>query len=365
MNITEVRTIKISEMRHGEIGYLVVVVTDAGVEGLGEVAADCHPAAVAQCIRGMDLIGTDPMRIEAFWQEQYHHQFWRGGPIWNSAVSGIDHALWDIKGKILGVPVYELVGGLLRDRIKLYTHTCMGRESPEEFGNSAAKAVSEGFRALKFDPFGTADQQIDAAEMRRAKERVRATREAVGDDVDILIEGHGRLTPANAIRMAGLMEEYNPFFFEEPVSPDNVAEMAKVASSINIPVAAGERLYSRWMFRELIETQSVDYVQPDLCHCGGFSEGRKIAALAEVYHIRVVPHNPNGPISTLVGLHLGACTPNFEMLEYGQDAEEKVPLIHHMPEVIDGHMEIPTRPGWGVEVDESVLAQFSGDTITN
>jgi galactonate dehydratase len=358
MKITHVETVRISEMRHGELGYLVIVHTDAGIDGLGEVAADCHPSAVAHCIRRMDLAGLDPMRIEAFWQTFHDGSFWRGGPIWTSAVSGVEQALWDIKGKALGAPVYELVGGAVRDRIKLYTHTRMGNESPEEFGQAAAEAVAEGFHALKFDPLGTANQRMDASEMRLAESRIRATREAAGEDIDILIEGHGRLSPAMAIQMAQRMEPYEPFFFEEPVPPDNVAELARVSASINIPVASGERLYTRWMFRELLESQAVDYIQPDLCHCGGFAEARKIAAMAEVYHIRVTPHNPNGPISTLVGLHLGACTPNFEMLEYGQDDEEKVPLLLHMPEVVDGHMAIPTRPGWGVEVDEDILARF-------
>ena len=140
--------------------------------------------------------------------------------------------------------------------------------------------------------------------------------EAVGHDVDILIEGHSRLSPNMAIRMARLLEAYNPFFFEEPVPPENVAEMAKVATTINIPLATGQRLYTRWAYRDLLEKQATDYIQPDLCHCGGFSEGRKIAAMAETYHVRVLPHNPNGPISTLVGVHLGICTPNLEMLEF-------------------------------------------------
>jgi galactonate dehydratase len=362
MKITEVQTIRVAVMRHGELGYLVIVKTDAGIYGLGEVAADCHPLAVAHCIRSMELTGRDPMRIEAFWQEHHQGQFWRGGPIWTSAISGIEQALWDIKGKALGAPVYDLVGGALRDRIKLYTHTRFGTETPEEFAQSAIEAVEMGFQAVKFDPFGAAVQRMDPAEMRLAAARVRATREAVGDDVDILIEGHGRLSPNMAIRMAGLMEAYNPFFFEEPVPPDNVAEMARVSTAINIPVATGERLYTRWMFRELLESQAADYIQPDLCHCGGFNEGRKIAAMAETYHVRVLPHNPNGPISTLVGVHFGACTANFEMLEYAHRDPDSVPLLLHMPEVKDGHIEIPNRPGWGVEVDEAVLAQLPMET---
>jgi galactonate dehydratase len=219
--------------------------------------------------------------------------------------------------------------------------------------------VDLGFKAIQFDPVGFAQQRMDRGEMRLAAERVRATREAVGPDVDILIEGHGRLSPNMAIRMARLFEEFDPFFFEEPVPPENVDEMAKVAAAIQIPVAAGERLYTRWSFRELLEKQAVDYIQPDLCHCGGFLEGYKIATMAETYHIRVLPHNPNGPLSTLVGVHLGACTANFEMLEYPRRPADEVSVLKQMPKVEDGYIEVPDGPGWGVELDEEVLAEFS------
>ena len=359
VKITAVKTIPIDRARHGVLGYLVTVETDEGIVGLGEVAADCHPATVAFAIRGMDLVGRDPMAIEALWQTFYQQQFWRGGPIWTSAISGVEQALWDIKGKALGVPVYQLLGGKLREEIPLYTHTLFGNQSPGEFATSAREAVALGFKAVKFDPLGLAQQRMDIGEMRLAVERVRATRAAVGDDVDILIEGHGRLSPNTAIRMARMFEEFNPFFFEEPVPPENVDEMAKVAAAINIPVAAGERLYTRWSFRELLEKQAVDYIQPDLCHCGGFYEGTKIATLAETYHIRVLPHNPNGPISTLVGVHLGACTANFEMLEYPRQPEDRVVVLKNMPVVEHGAIRVPEGPGWGVEIDEEALAEFS------
>jgi galactonate dehydratase len=358
MKISEVQTVPIDISGHGTYGYLVVVRTDAGIIGLGEAAADCHPTTVAHAIRQMSLVGRDPMRIEQFWQDMYHGMFWRGGPIWTSAISGVEQALWDIKGKALQAPVYELVGGAVRDEIELYTHTLFGDQSPEDFANSAKEAVALGFRAVKCDPLGYAEQRMDLREMRIAVERIQATREAVGPDVDILVEGHGRLSPNMAIRMARLLEPFAPFFFEEPVPPENVAEMAKVARAINIPVATGERLYTRWAYRELLEQQAADYIQPDLCHCGGFSEGRKIASMAETYHVRVLPHNPNGPISTLVGLHFGLSTPNFEMLEYPRQPPDQLPLLRHMPQVVNGRIAAPSRPGWGVEVDEELLKQF-------
>jgi galactonate dehydratase len=359
MKITEVQTIPITRMQHGTLGYLVLVRTDEDIIGLGEVAADCHPQTTAFAIRQMDLIGRDPMAIEQFWQDLYQGSFWRGGPIWTSAISGVEQALWDIKGKQLGAPVYQLLGGKLRDRIELYTHTLFGNQSPEEFAASARQAVELGFRAVKCDPLGNAQQRMNIAEMRLAAERIAATREAVGEEVEILIEGHGRLNPNTAIRMANLLEDYNPFFYEEPVPPENFDEMAKVAAAINIPVATGERLYTRWSFRELLEMQAVDYIQPDLCHCGGFYEGFKIATLAETYHVRVLPHNPNGPISTLVGVHLGACTANFEMLEYPRRPAGHKSILKNMPEAENGSIAVPDRPGWGVEIDEEALTEFT------
>ena len=267
MQITQVHTIPIDSMRHGVLGYLVQVETDAGITGLGEVAADCHPATVALAIRQMDLKGRDPMAIEQLWQNLYQGSFWRGGPIWTSAISGVEQALWDIKGKHLGVPVYQLLGGQLTDRIKLYTHTLFGDQSPDDFAQSARQAVDAGFQAVKFDPLSPAQQRMDPGQMRTAVQRVKATRQAVGDEVDILIEGHGRLSPNMAIRMARLFEEFDPFLFEEPVPPENADEMAKVAAAVQIPIAAGERLYTRWSFRQLLEKQAVDYIQ------GNFSIG--------------------------------------------------------------------------------------------
>jgi len=361
MKISCVQTVPVTPRGHGTLGYLVVVRTDDGLAGVGEIASDCHPATVAHAVRQFQLVGRDAGGIESLHQALYAGTFWRGGPIHTSAVSAVEQALWDLKGKRLGVPVYELVGGKVRDRVRLYTHTRFGNDSPDEFAAAARQALELGFGAVKFDPLGLAVQQLDGPELRRAAERVRATRDAVGPDSEILIEGHGRLSADAAIRFAAAAAEYEPFFFEEPCPPENAQEIARVAAAISIPVAAGERLYSRWAFRPLLEAGALAYVQPDLCHCGGFWEGRKIAALAEVYGARVMPHNPNGPISTLVGVHLAACTPNFGMLEFPRQPAERAPVLRGLPEVVDGCIDVPDGPGWGVEIDEDILKEFPAE----
>ena len=352
MKITHVQTIPIGNMR------LVRISTDEGIAGLGEIARDCHSAVVGFAIRQMPLAGCDPLRIEEFWERMYEDTFWRGGPIWTSAISGVEHALWDIKAKALGVPVNHLVGGPLRDRVKVYTH--FGGDTPQECAQSARQTVEMGFKAIKTDPFRPSRGTLDAAGMREAVNRIRAARQAVGEDVDILIECHGFLNPNTAIRVGQMLEEFSPFFYEESAPPENVDEMAKVAAAVNIPIATGERLYTRYDFREILEKQIADYIQPDLCHCGGFNEGRKIAALAETYHVRVIPHNPNGPVSTLVGVHFGACTANFEMLEMLRPDRrpERASVFQNMPEPKDGYIEVPTTPGWGVELGEDALSKY-------
>lgn len=350
MKITEVKIIQIEHMR------LIKVETDEGITGLGEVARDCHAATVAFAISQMHLAGRDPTRIEDFWQWAYHGTFWRDGPIWTSVVSAVEQALWDIKAKQLGVPVNHLFGGPVRDKAKVYTH--FGGNTPDDCVASALAKVESGYKAIKFDPFGSAWQTIEPNEMRLSVAKVKAVRKAVGDDIDILVEAHGRFNPNTAIRIGRMLEEFNPFFYEEPVPPENLDEMAKVAESVNIPIATGERLYTRWGFRELLERQIADYIQPDLCHAGGFWEGRKISAMAEVYHIRVIPHNPNGPISSIVGVHLGACTPNFEMLEFPQP-RECYKILQNPLSPTDGYLEVPTAPGWGIELDEKELSKYT------
>ena len=339
---------------------IVQVETDGGLTGLGEATLEGKGRTIAAAVEELAryLVGKDPGRIEEHVYRMYRDAFWRGGPVLNSAISGVEQALWDIKGKALGVPVYELLGGPCRNRIKMYVGGWFGgAHTPEDFAARARWAVNQGFRALKWDPFGHSDLFINQEASRRAVECVRAVREAVGPEVELFIEAHGRLSPANAIRLARQLEPYDIGFYEEPVPPENIAAMEKVARSVHIPIATGERLFTVFGFRELLERQVADVIQPDPCHAGGISAVKKIAGMAEAYYVAVAPHNPNSPVATAVCLHLAAAIPNFLILEMTLDLD--VPwrrdLLTEPIEIKGGFIELPRRPGLGVELNLDVV----------
>ena len=264
----------------------------------------------------------------------------------NSAISGVEHALWDIKGKTLGAPVYELLGGKCRDRIRAYANGWF-REgmSAEATAERAAEVVAMGYTALKWDPFAQAGLFIDTATADAAIANVRAVREAVGPNVDLCIEVHGRLSPANAIRIGKRLEEFNPFFYEEPMPPENIDALALVARAVHIPVATGERLFTKWGFKDLFEKQAAAVIQPDICHAGGILELKKIAAMAEVYYVGFAPHNPNGPICTAASIQVDACIPNFLIQEFVISDEPLRSQLQQEPiRVIDGYFENPEPP---------------------
>jgi len=339
----------------------VQVETDKGLTGLGEATVEGKEQTIAAAVADLSryLVGKDPRRIEEHTYAMYRDAFWRGGPVLNSAISGVEQALWDIKGKVLGAPVYELLGGPCRERVKAYANGWFaGARTPGEYAEKAAWAVSQGFQALKWDPFGQSDLFIDRETANRAVECVRAVREAVGPDVELLIEVHGRLSPANAIRLAHRLEPYDIGFYEEPVPPENIPAMEKVARAVNIPIATGERLFTIFGFRELLERQVVDIIQPDPCHAGGISGLKKIAGMAEAYYVAIAPHNPNGPVATAVCLHLAACLPNFLFLETPLDLGapwRKELLTEPLETLVDGYYELPTKPGLGIELNMDVV----------
>ncbi|MFH1141466.1 MAG: galactonate dehydratase, partial [Chloroflexota bacterium] len=335
----------------------VKVTTDEGVTGWGECSVGVESIKAVVEELGAMLVGKDPFRIEEHWQSLYHvHHNVRGGVLHTAAISGIDIALWDIKGKAFNIPIYEMLGGAMRDRIWGYGR--FDGETPEKAVEHARAEVAAGFSALKGDPFGHQGIFTTLESERDAIAKVAAVRKAVGPNVELMVEVHGRLTPAEAIRVGQALEEYNPFFYEEPVPPQNVDAMAKVAAALRIPLATGERLYTKWEFRQLIEKQVVSVVQPDVCHAGGILELKKIAAMAEAYYIGFAPHNPYGPVNTVAALHVVATVPNF-IIQEGGHANYDPLLKQPFPGQKGGYFDLPKGPGLGIELDEAALVKYA------
>ncbi len=355
---------KISDVKTFVVGTpwrnltFVRVQTDEGLSGIGEVRMLNHTDALlgyfSEAVPN-HVLGHDPFNIENLVQSMYRNDFARAGEIAMSAIATLEMACWDIVGQALGQPVYRLLGGAVRERIKAYANGWYtGERTPEEFHAAAQRVVAKGYRALKFDPFGSGFYELDIAEKGRVIELVEAVRAAVGPDVEILIEMHGRFNPATAIEMARELERFKPSWVEEPVPPENLAALKKVAEKINIPIATGERLHTRYDFRELLELQAADYIQPDITHFGGLLEVKKLAAWAENYYVLVAPHNVGGPVSTAAALHFAASTPNFKLQEHFNDfADSWVKSVAPgNPEVVDGYFALPQGPGLGVKFDE-------------
>jgi galactonate dehydratase len=340
---------------------LVRLLTDEGLEGIGEVRMLNHTDALlgylAEAVPN-HILGHDPTQIEDLVQRMFRNDFARAGEIAMSAIATVEMACWDIFGKSLGQPVYKLLGGAVRDRIKAYANGWYTVErTPEDFHAAAKRVVAKGYRALKFDPFGSGFYELDQAEKMRTLGLVEAVRDAVGPDIEILIEMHGRFNPVTAVEMSRELERFKPSWVEEPVPPENLAALKKAAAKINIPIATGERLHTRYEFRELLELQAADYIQPDITHFGGILETKKLAAWAENYYVLVAPHNVGGPVSTAAALHFAASTHNFKIQEHFNDfADEWIKsTAPGNPEVVDGYFALPQGPGLGVTLDLDVV----------
>lgn len=328
--------------------------TDEGLMGLGEPILEGRSQTVAAAVQeiGRLLIGQDPRLIEHNWQSVYRWQFYRGGPILTSALSGIEQAMWDIVGKWLGQPVYRLLGGPTRQKIRLYRHC--GLPVLDGQADSVRAALDEGFTALKTGlPRRPVPHVATLAYVQEAERRFAAMREAAGPDVDIAVDFHGMVSPATAVRLARALEPYYPMFIEEPVLPGNADELARVARSTSVPIATGERLFTKWGFREVIEKQAAAILQPDLSHAGGISEVKKIAAMAECYYSSIAPHCPLGPIALAACIQLDACIPNFLIQEFVSLGEG---YLKEPFRVVEGYVPLPEKPGLGVELDEEALA---------
>ncbi|MFB6093845.1 MAG: galactonate dehydratase [Halanaeroarchaeum sp.] len=344
--------------------FLKVETTD-GLVGWGEPIVEGRAktvrAAVEELMDGY-LLGEDPAEIERHWQTMYRGGFYRGGPILMSAIAGIDQALWDIKGKRFDAPVHELLGGRARDRVRVYQW--IGGDRPEEVGAAAQRKVDAGFTALKMNATAEMDRIDSPAAVQAAADRLAEVRDAVGPTVDVGVDFHGRVSKSMAERLAVALEPHDPFFLEEPVLPEHEEALSSIAARTATPIATGERMYSRWDFKEVLETGSVDLIQPDLSHAGGITEVRKIAAMAEAYDVAMAPHCPLGPIALASAIQVDAVASNAIIQEQSLDIHynETADVLEYLadPSVFDyddGYVALPTGPGLGIEVDEAVVRE--------
>ncbi len=384
MRITSVTGYPVKEWR---TFLFVVLETDAGISGLGEAGLTGHERETAAAIEALsqDLVGEDPSRIEHLWQMMSRGRFYPAGPIVGSAIAAIDMALWDIKGKALAMPVYELLGGRVRDRVVTYPH--IHGNSVDDLVAAARQKVGEGWRFVRWGlpvvtpgisapaagrgpsaPSGdagaagtspVAEAFEPGAAVRRAVCEFAALREALGDEVELCLDVHTRLDPSDAVTLCREVERYRPYFIEDPLRSEDGNRYRALRARTGVPLAAGEQFSSKWEFRQLIEEDLIDYARIDPAICGGLTEARKIAGWCETHHIRVAVHNPIGPVSTAACLHFNLATSNFGVQELPRRPGESLPdLILHQAEWRDGYLLPPERPGLGIEIDLSVLDKY-------
>lgn len=354
MKVTDVKAFVVDCFRTNFV--FIKVYTDSGIDGVGEATLEYKEKALLGAVEHIKeyLVGQNPLDIEKHWHNIYRDAYWRGGPVLMSALSAIDMALWDILGKHLNVPVYQLLGGRCNDKVRIYVNGWFaGAKTPTEFAEKAKIAVKRGVTAMKWDPFGKNYMDISNKDLNTALECIGAVREVVGDDIDLLIEGHGRFNIPTAIKIAKELEQFKPMFFEEPVPPDNLDALKAVRDKSPVAVSAGERLYTRWDYKELFEKCCADYIQPDISHAGGIMELKKLAAEAEHRYLGFAPHNPSGPVANAATLNIAACCPNFSILEIMySDVDYRKDLTDEHLEYKDGYITIPDKPGLGIEINE-------------
>jgi galactonate dehydratase len=366
VKITAVTTVVVNAQMRNWV--FVKVSTDEGVVGWGEASLEWKTRAVCGAVADLEplIVGQDPARIEHLFQIMYRHPFFRAGIEGMSALSGIEQALWDIAGKVANKPVYQLLGGAVRDRVRVYDHLGGGQmealylqDTAQEMAERARESVAAGYTALKVLVVPKTLPLDGSAPLRHAETLMAAIREAVGPDVDVMVDLHARTTPAMAIQYGEVLRPFRPFFLEEPCPPENVGGMVEVTRALpGIPIATGERLVTRWGFRELLERGACAVIQPDLCHCGGLWEARKIAAMAETYYVSLAPHNPLGPVATAAAIHFALATPNWLIQEaIRADVPWRDAVVGGGLPVVQGYILPPTAPGLGVSVDEQEAAR--------
>ena len=341
----------------------VKVTTDDGLIGVAETRSVNRTdplLAYLDYAKKTYVIGSDPFNVEDLVRRMFLGDFARVGEVEGSGIALVEIACWDIIGKALNQPVYRLLGGACHEKIKAYANGWYTVErTPEEFHLAAKKVVARGYRALKVDPFGAGFYEMERKEKNLSISLIEAIRDAVGPDVEIMVEMHGRFSPATAIDIAKMLEPFQPSWVEEPVPPDNPEAMAKAAAKINLPIASGERIHTRYEVRRLLELGCLDVLQTDITQSGGLLEGKKCAAMADSYYVTFAPHNVGGPVSTAACLHLSACTTNFKILEHFNDFVDswvkEAATGPGYPEVKDGYFPLPGGPGLGVTLNEDLI----------
>jgi len=359
MKITDVTTYLTCEGNSPAV--FVKIETDEGITGYGESTIHFFSQAAYGMLQDLKpyLIGEDPERIEFLWQMCFRRLFMRGGAVTGAAVSGIDMALWDIKGKKLGVPVYQLLGGLAREKVRLYGHVT--GDTAEDIAEQAKERAARGLTAIRFRGLHAYDREDLHDHQMAVDQQVEFTaaiREAVGEKVDILIECHGRYDPEWVIQLAERVKPYKPFFIEDPIRHENPQVMAEVRNKVDLPLAAGERYHSKWEFRELVENRYVNYIRPDICHCGGITEMCKIAANAETHYVNVVPHNNAGPLGSAASVHVSLALANVVLMEapFANRDATRSNICGPFPVVENGYALPLNGPGLGITFDEDVAA---------
>ena len=366
MKITKVTTTVVNAMMRNWV--VVRVYTDVpGLIGIGEATVEFQSRAVVGAVEDLAplIVGRDPREIERNWQILYRHPYFKGGVVTMSAMSGIDQALWDISAKDLNVPLWRMLGGLARDRVRMYDHLGGGNsdavynsDTVSSFTEKMKRSVADGFTAVKILAVPQTAPLGESEKLRHAEELMASARDAAGSDIDIMIDFHGRTNAAMAIKYAEVLAPFNPLFLEEIVQPDQIEALKNARKKIKVPLAAGERLLHRSEFLPLLEAGLIDVAQPDVCHAGGITEIRKISTLCETFGVTMAPHNPLGPIATMVNVHLGLTTPNFLIQEVMRsDVSWRGEVFQGIPEIIDGYISPPTKPGIGVEMDEKAAAR--------
>lgn len=340
----------------------VKLYTDEGYEGVGEATLEWKTLTIVSALEELErvLIGRDPFAIDAMIEQLHRDSYWRTGAVFRTALGAVEAALLDIKGKALGIPVFELLGGKYRDHVACYAnHWFFGAVTPEQYAENARKAVAMGYRALKWDPFDTADLEMDRQQRRQTIDIVAAVRDAVGPDVDLMLDVHGRLNVPTAIAMCRELASYDLRWIEEPTPPESIDALVDVRAASPVPIAAGERWFEPVKFLEALSKKAVDVLQPDVSHAGGLGEAKRISHMAHHHLIPVAPHNPVGPVMNAMTLHMSVAIPNFSIFEtVSVDVAWRKELVRETLQFENGSILAPTAPGLGVELIEEACARY-------